>query len=57
MAKRSRAKLDNADIMDQYVTIAKEKDLMTAEFMQGLLGYDMKLNAGGALPILSLKLG
>lgn len=48
MAKRNRAKLDNADIMDQYVTIAKEKDLMTTEFMQELLGYDMKLNAGGA---------
>lgn len=48
IAKRNRAKLDNADIMDQYVTIAKEKDLMTTEFMQELLGYDMKLNAGGA---------
>ena len=55
MAKRSRAKLDNADIMDQYVTIAKEKDLMTAEFMQGLLGYDMKLNAGGACADFILK--
>ncbi len=48
IAKRNRAKLDNADIFDQYVSIEKEKNLMDAGFLKELLAYDNKLNAGGA---------
>ena len=48
IAKRNRAKLDNADILDQYVSIEKEKNLMDTTFLKELLAYDNKLNAGGA---------
>lgn len=48
IAKRNRAKLDNADIFDQYVSIAKEKNLMDTTFLKELLNYENKLNAGGA---------
>lgn len=48
IAKRSRAKLDNADIFDQYISVEKEKNLLDAGFLNELLAYDNKLNAGGA---------
>lgn len=48
IAKRNRAKLDNADILDQYVIIEKEKNLMDTTFLKELLAYENKLNAGGA---------
>ena len=48
IAKRNRAKLDNADIFDQYVSIEKEKNLMDTTFLKELFDYENKLNAGGA---------
>lgn len=48
IAKRNRAKLDNADIFDQYVSIEKEKNLMDTTFLKELFNYENKLNAGGA---------
>ena len=48
IAKRNRAKLDNADIFDQYVSIEKEKNLMDSTFLKELFDYENKLNAGGA---------
>ena len=47
IAKRNRAKLDNADIFDQYVSIEKEKNLMDSTFLKELFDYENKLNAGG----------
>ena len=47
MAKRDRAKLDNADILDQYVSIEQEKNLMAPEFLNSLLKFDNRIKAGG----------
>ena len=44
--KRNRSKLDNADILDQYVSIEKEKNLLTPDFLTSLL--DGNVNAWGA---------
>lgn len=55
IAKRDRAKLDNADILDQYVSIEKEKNLMTPEFLNALLQYSNRIKAGGACADFILK--
>ena len=47
IAKRNRAKLDNADILDQYVSVEKEKNLLNKAFIDELLQYDAHINAGG----------
>ena len=47
IAKRNRAKLDNADIFDQYVSIENEKFLMDCRFLIELFDYEYYLNAGG----------
>ncbi len=46
IAKRNRSKLDNADILDQYVSIEKEQNLLKPEFLNTLT-YDVCINAGG----------
>ena len=35
--KRNRSKLDNADVLDQYVSIEKEKNLLTPDFLTCLV--------------------
>lgn len=47
IAKRNRAQLDNADVLDQYVSIEKEKNLLAPEFLNSLLNYNTRINAGG----------
>lgn len=48
MEKRETRKLDNADILDQYFLIAKEKELLKPEFLKKLFDQDSRINAGGA---------
>ena len=55
IAKRDRAKLDNADILDQYVKIEKEKNLMTPEFLNTLVNYGYRIKAGGSCSDFVLK--
>ena len=47
LAKRNRLKLDNADIRDQYVGIAKEKDLLAPAFLKELTTFGCKVKADG----------
>lgn len=47
LAKRNRIKLDNADIRDQYVSIAKEKDLLAPAFLKELATFGTQVRAGG----------
>lgn len=48
LAKRNRTKLDNADILDQYVSIAKEKELADPAFLRELVAFGTRVKAGGA---------
>lgn len=47
LAKRDRSKLDNADILDQYVQIEKKENLLDPDFLKGLFS-GASLKAGGA---------
>lgn len=47
LAKRNRLKLDNADILDQYVSIAREKDLLAPAFLKELATFGTQVKAGG----------
>lgn len=47
LAKRDRSKMDNADILDQYVQIEKKEKLLVPDFLKGLFS-GASLKAGGA---------
>lgn len=47
MAKRNLLKLDNADILDHYASLAKPEEMLTKEFLSQVLNGDGKVNAGG----------
>jgi len=48
LAKRNRVGLDNADVLDQYVSIEKEEVLQTPEFLKELVAFGTRIKAGGA---------
>lgn len=47
LAKRDRSKLDNADILDQYVQVEKKENLLAPDFLKGVFS-GASLKAGGA---------
>ena len=57
LAKRNRAKLDNADVLDQYLTIAKDKELSDPAFLKELAAFGTHVKAGGACAGFILKHG
>lgn len=47
LAYRENLLLDNADILDQYFRITREKDLMAPDFLKKLITWKAQINADG----------
>lgn len=47
IAKRELLKLDNSDVLDGYVGIAKKEEMLTKEFLKNVISSNGKINAGG----------
>lgn len=47
LAYRENLLLDNADVLDQYCRIAREKDLMAPDFLKKLISWNTQINADG----------
>lgn len=47
ITKRELLKLDNSDILDVYVKIAKPEEILNKEFLKNVISNNGKINAGG----------
>jgi len=53
--KRKKAKLDNADLLDEYVSLCSESQLLDTSFLKSVQSFENFVNAGGSCEAFMIK--